>query len=133
MPNSQTVVVDYPSQKYPLQNTNLKSLFSLWVSLQDTLDMYRDAESLTAVTQSVREKKLNAIVDAQSIVVTAVCRFRSESFEDLLYKVAIWKSDASVFKISINHADRRNLITKSVFADLLRLTGRYEVKSQIKG
>ena len=70
-----------------------KALFTLWMDLEHTLETLTADQATSASHTSDIERNLDEIIDAQDHVAKTVCQSRAKTYEDLLYKLAMWRSD----------------------------------------
>lgn len=106
-----------------------KSLFTLWMDLENSLEIATTGQSTSASYTAETDRNLDEIIDAQDHVAIAACQSQANSFEGLLYKLAMWRSDTPDFETMPINADRKDRIVYSVFRDLIKLTGIDEVKT----
>ncbi len=106
-----------------------KALFSLWMGLENSLTTVTKT-SPSEIPLSI-EDKLDKIIDAQDQVADAACQSRAKTFEDLLYKLAIWRADTPDFETLPAYGDRKDRIIYSVFRDLVTITGIEHVKTEV--
>lgn len=108
-----------------------KALFKLWMDLENNLQIVTDREPAPSIENLDTDKELDEIIDAQDQIANAVCHSRAETFEDLLYKVAMWRSDTPDFETMPINADRKDRIIYSVFRDLIEITGITNVTTNV--
>ena len=107
-----------------------KALFSLWMDLENNLQTIVENQSDTTESMSDIESKLDEFIDAEDQIANAACQSRAETYEGLLYKLALWRSDTPDFETMPINADRKDRIVYSVFRDLIKITGIDHVKSE---
>ena len=107
-----------------------KLLFLLWVDLENNLKTISDSQSEFGNFSSDVDNKLDEIIDAEDQIANAACQSRAETYEGLLYKLALWRSDTPDFETMPTYADRKDRIVYSVFRDLIKITGIDHVKSE---
>lgn len=112
------------------ENTSLqKSLFTLWMKLENSMEAVTEETLVSPENISNLERNLDEITDAQNSVAKASCQSRATSFEDLLYKLAIWRGDTPDFETMPLYSDRKDQLVYSVFRDLIKITGLDHVKT----
>ena len=107
-----------------------KALYALWIDLEDNLKTVTGGESVSSIQTPEIDHKLDEIIDAQDHIAMTACQSRAKTFEDLLYKLAIWRSDTPDFETIPIYADRKDQIVYSVFRDLIKITGIDHVKTK---
>ena len=113
------------------ENSYQETFFTLWINLEKSLQTITENDTESLIDTSDNDSKLDAIVDAQDEIANAVCQSRAETYEDLLYKVAMWRSDTPDFETMPIDADRKDRIIYSVFRDLIQITGMDKLKTNI--
>lgn len=108
-----------------------KTLFALWMNLEKNLQTVTESDTASLIDTSDNDSELDAIIDAQDEIANAVCQSRAETFEGLLYKLAMWRSDTPDFETMPINADRKDRIIYSVFRDLIKITGIDGVKTNV--
>ena len=101
------------------------------MNLEKSLQTITESDTASLIDTSDNDSKLDAIIDAQDEIANAACHSRAETFEGLLYKLAMWRSDTPDFETIPINADRKDRIVYSVFRDLIKITGIDSVKTKI--
>ena len=107
-----------------------KALFSLWMDLENNLQTIAESQSKSGESTPDIDIRLDEIIDAEDQIANAACQSRAETYEGLLYKLALWRSDTPDFETAPINADRKDLIVYSVFRDLVKITGIDHVKTE---
>ena len=108
-----------------------ETLFALWMNLEKNLQTITDNDPASLIDTSDNDSKLDAIIDAQDEIANAACQSYAKTFEGLLYKLAMWRSDTPDFETLPINADRKDRIIYSVFRDLIKITGIDSVKTDV--
>ena len=108
-----------------------KALFTLWVDLENSLETVNASQTASDIQTADIEQNLDEIIDAQDHVAKTAYQSRAKTYEELLYKLAMWRSDTPDFETTPIHADRKDLIIYSVFRDLIKITGIEHVKTKV--
>ena len=107
-----------------------KALFSLWMDLENNLQTIAETQSELTDSGCDIDSKLDEIIDAEDQIANAACQSRAETYEALLYKLALWRSDIPDLETMPINADRKDRIVYSVFRDLIKITGLDHVKTE---
>ncbi len=89
-------------------SSQFKALFQLWLRFDEAQASMRGEESVDQCTK------------VQSVIMTLMEATPSQTMEDLLYKLAIWRWDS--LEPDIETADRGDRLAYSALADLARMT-----------
>ena len=107
-----------------------RALFTLWMDLENSLETVEEGPRASSGSTFDIERKLDEIIDAQDHVAKTACQSRAKTYEELLYKLAMWRLDTPDFESTPIQADRKDLIVYSVFRDLIKITGLDHVKTK---
>ena len=107
-----------------------KTLYSLWRDLEDNLKTVSESGSISSNHTFDIDQNLDEIIEAQDHIAATACQSRATTFEGLLYKLAMWRSDTPDFETTPIYADRKDQIVYSVFRDLIKITGIDHVKTK---
>jgi len=106
-----------------------RALFTLWMDLENSLETVTQGLPAPPIHTSDSERDLDEIIDAQDQVAKTACQSRATTYEELLYKLAMWRLDTPDFESTPIQADRKDRIVYSVFRDLIKITGLDHVQT----
>jgi hypothetical protein len=96
--------------------SSLAGFFFAWLSLQRRPDRAAAARSGDGAEETLADE----ILSAQSSLMDIAARMPAQSFEDLAYKLALWRWDAAS---RVEEMDRAERMAHAAFCDLVELTG----------
>ena len=99
------------------------------MDLEKSLKTISEGQTASSDLTSDTERNLDEIIDAQDQVAKTACQSRATTYEELLYKLAMWRLDTPDFESTPIQADRKDLIVYSVFRDLIKITGLDHVQT----
>lgn len=92
---------------------SVKQLFKLWKALEEDLVKLRCRDHAEC-DYAIDDK--DGIIDAQSAILNLVGQLSSQDFEDVMYKLAIWRWD-----VGSNIESLSDGVLLSAYSDMLRL------------
>lgn len=126
--NPEQIIEKIQSRQFNKKSVQ-NSLYILWLELERNLISFEEKSALQLGQFDKFDREKDEITDGQDLVANAMIHSSAETCEDLLYKLAIWKSDLSGAENELIDADRKDHIVYSVFQDLVRITGLADVDS----
>lgn len=101
--------------------SSFRQLFGVWKGLHDKLSAAARAGDTTTA---------DALLDAQTHLMSLAAHLPAKSLEDVLFKLAFWRWDANDLDSDFASLQRGDQIVYSVFRDLAALTGEREVLTE---
>lgn len=103
-------LLDFADQSASAEGgSTFKRLFAVWTDLNDKL--------------AVAKADADAILDAQTRLMSMAAHLPARSVEDVLYKLAFWRWDSCDLDTDFSALQRGDQIVYSAFRDLAVLTG----------
>ena len=104
----------------------LGNIFSQWRQLDERLGSIQDNGQLEG-----SDEERAQLLYAQTVLMNTAAALPGKSYQDLLYKLSLWRRDAPELPSSVHEMERHESLVYSAYRDLVELTGNYFVATEL--